>query len=317
MAQLQEGSQVTGGTTLRADQWRSRQRAHVERVRPWVEPRQQRRRTGAHHPVDDFLFDYYPYSVGKLLTWHPGHGVVLEGEADEFLQHAQYLRVDGGVTTDPRGLERRRGALAIATRLLARTAEREPLLGCFGLHEWAMVYRIPPDAVRHSSYPLRLAPAEISDVVDDLGLRCTHIDAYRFFAPEALPRNAHVPTRADQHEWEQPGCLHANMDLYKYAMWFSPFVASELAADCFDLARSARELDMRAAPYDLADLGYAPIAVETAEGRREYVARQRVIADRASVIRSRLLGQLAALAAAVDEPLPDLDALGSGPHHGS
>lgn len=60
------------------------------------------------------------------------------------------------------------------------------------------------------------------------------------------------------------------MDLYKYAMWFSPFIASELVADCFALARQARELDMRAAPYDLVELGYEPIHIETPEGRREY-----------------------------------------------
>ena len=65
----------------------------------------------------------------------------------------------------------------------------------------------------------------------------------------------HEPTRATQPDLEQPGCLHAAMDLYKYAMWFQQFVGSDLVADCFEVARKARELDMRAAPYDLADLG--------------------------------------------------------------
>ena len=111
--------------------------------------------------------------------------------------------------------------------------------------------------------------------MDDIGLRCTHIDAYRFFTPAAVPLNAHEPTRATQHEWEQPGCLHANMDLYKYAMWFQPFTSSDLVADCFALARQARELDMRAAPYDLVDLGLR------ADPRRDARGPSRVRADAA------------------------------------
>jgi hypothetical protein len=82
------------------------------------------------------------------------------------------------------------------------------------------------------------------------------------------------------------------MDLYKYAMWFSPFVGSDLIADSFSLARDARELDMRAAPYDLASLGYEPIRVETLEGRRDYAARQRRIAERSRTLRERLLNAL-------------------------
>ena len=46
--------------------------------------------------------------------------------------------------------------------------------------------------------------------------------------------------------FEQPGCLHAGMDLYKHAYRLTPLVASELVADCFELARDIRVLDMRA-----------------------------------------------------------------------
>jgi hypothetical protein len=86
------------------------------------------------------------------------------------------------------------------------------------------------------------------------------------------------------------------MDLYKYAMWFSPFVGSDLIADCFSLARKARELDMRAAPYDLVDLGYEPIRVETPEGRRDYATRQRQISEQSQPLRDRLLDALTNLA---------------------
>lgn len=50
--------------------------------------------------------------------------------------------------------------------------------------------------------------------------------------------------------------IGVNRDLYKWAYKLSPLVPSELVADCFALARKIRTLDVRASPYDLADLGY-------------------------------------------------------------
>jgi hypothetical protein len=88
---------------------------------------------------------------------------------------------------------------------------------------------------------------------------------------------------------EQGGCLHTNMDLYKVAYKLTPLVPSELVGDCFELARDIRELDMRASPYDLVDLGYAPVPIETDQGRQVYVAMQREFSERASLIRYRLI----------------------------
>jgi hypothetical protein len=86
------------------------------------------------------------------------------------------------------------------------------------------------------------------------------------------------------------------MDLYKHSYQLSPLVDSDLVADCFDLASQIRTLDMRASPYDLADLGYDPVRVETPEGRAEYVRAQRAFADRAAVLRGRLLTRIRDLA---------------------
>ncbi|PQM48436.1 hypothetical protein C1Y40_01348 [Mycobacterium talmoniae] len=122
-------------------------------------------------------------------------------------------------------------------------------------------------------------------------MRCTHFDAYRFFSPAARPRNAGTPSRATQIEWEQPGCLHANMDLYKWCYKLSPLIGSELLLDCLELAAAAREVDMRASPYDLTGYGYQPIAVEQRAGRAEYVRCQSAIADRAAPLRATLLAQ--------------------------
>lgn len=277
---------------LEESQWRLRQQHHHDRVQPWIQPRLERRHRGERHPVDDFLFEYYPYSPAKLATWHPGHGITLQGDASQFLDGGGYLEVAEGVTVDLAGLVGKQDRLDLAVRILVGTQGRPAMVNCFGLHEWAMVYRLAPEQIRHSDQPLRLSPTRIASTVEDLGLRCTHIDAYRFFTDSAAPMNALTPTRASQPDLEQAGCLHANMDLYKYAMWFQPYVGSELAADCFELAREARDLDMRASPYDMSSLGLEPIAVEHASGRAAYVQRQRALMDRAEPLRHRLVQAL-------------------------
>lgn len=281
---------------MRQEEWTAAAAAHADRVRPWIEPRLERRKQGVKHPTDDFLFEYYPYSPNRLATWHPGYGVVLEGDTDQFLAHDAYVRTDDGVTASLDWLDgQRRDRLELVIRLLEGTTSREPVTGCFALHEWAMVYGLEQGQVRHSSFPLRLTPEEIRDTVDSVGLRCTHIDAYRFFTDEATPLNSLQPTRSTQPDLEQPGCLHASMDLYKYAMWFQPMVGSELAADCFALARAARALDMQASPYDVAHVGLEPIRVETPEGRAGYVREQRELMTRAAPLRQRLLAALRTL----------------------
>jgi hypothetical protein len=156
------------------------------------------------------------------------------------------------------------------------------------MHEWAMVYRLPAGEVRHSSWPLRLGTAETDLLVEQTPIRCSHFDAFRFFTPAARGLNLLHPTRNTQPDNEQPGCLHANMDLYKWAYKLAPLVPAELVVDCFELARDIRTLDMRASPYDLTELGYPPVRVETPEGRAEYAAAQREFAERAAPLRGRL-----------------------------
>lgn len=268
--------------------WRERRAAHESRVRPWIEPRLARRSRGESHPVEDFLFEYYAHQPSHLLRWHPGIGTALTGDgAHEFLLQPMYREMPAGVTVDPAALPAaRRPGLRWMHDLLARTLDRPAFFGCFGLHEWAMVYRA--SEVRHSVWPLRLPAGELADFVESQPLTCSHFDAFRFFTPEARPLNRLQPERTTQSEMEQPGCLHANMDLYKWAMKLQPFTPSELAADCFALAREIRELDMRASPYDLRSLGFAPVPIEDRAGRDEYETAQRGFAARAQPLRKRL-----------------------------
>jgi hypothetical protein len=174
-------------------------------------------------------------------------------------------------------------------KLLSATAARPAQLGCFGLHEWAMVYRQTPEQRRHTDWPLRLGQAQTDEVVESHPIRCSHFDAYRFFTDPAKPLNALSPTRDSQVAMEQPGCLHGTMDLYKWAYKLSPAIPSNLTADCFDLARAVRELDMRAAPYDLSSLGYEPVPIETPAGKAAYVEAQRDFGVRAHALRQSLI----------------------------
>ncbi|HEU0182055.1 MAG TPA: 3-methyladenine DNA glycosylase, partial [Agromyces mariniharenae] len=137
--------------------------------------------------------------------------------------------------------------------------------------------------------PLRLGQDATDTVVEAHELRCTHIDAFRFFTPDAVPRNRFAPTRELQPELEQPGCLHAGMDVYKWAVKLGPLVPGELLLDAFELARDIRYLDMQASPYDMAPWGGEPVRIESPEGKAEYVRRQRVFADRGNALRARIL----------------------------
>jgi len=276
---------------LGSEEWRARQTAHEMRVRAWTDPHQSRAVRREKHPVYDFLFTYYSFRPTWLRRWHPGPGSILAGaEAAEYLRWKEYCETDHGVALDPSKLRaERRESVAHIRNLLIATQTRPAFFGCFGLHEWAMVYQQTPSEIRHDAYPLRFRSEEIARIVEGNPVCCTHFDAYRFFTEPARPLNRHPLTRRTAAEFEQRGCLHANMDLYKWAFKLSPFTPSELVADCFELARDIREVDMCASPYDLRALGFSAIPVETAEGRAEYERYQREFAARSEPLRERVV----------------------------
>lgn len=273
------------------EQWRAAEDAHARAVDDLTGDHLERRRTGRTHPVEDFLFVYYRHRPGQLRRWHPGPGVKLLGDDLAGRGSWTYYTHDAdGVFLDVDAYLGRRGeAVRFVHDLLEATAGRAPHLGCFGLHEWAMVYRLGAEEPRHENWPLRLSAAETDAVTESLPIRCSHADAFRFFTPPARSLNLLTPTRDTQTDHEQPGCLHATMDLYKWATKLGPVVPGPLLLQTFRSARRARELDMRASPYDLAELGYTPIRIETPAGRAEYVAEQRALAEQAEPIRQALI----------------------------
>lgn len=271
----------------------------------------------------DFLFTYYGFRPAWLRRWHPGPDVVLGGAgAREFLRWPEYrmlsaaegagpvagLRPGGlgtiseatdaftdrppadGVVLDRTALPpNRHEFVGWLRRLLVAMQSRPAFFGCFGLHEWAMVYRQTAAELRHNAWPLRFAPDELARTVERSSICCSHHDAFRFFTGPARPLNRLQPGRSDMVQFEQRGCLHANMDLYKWAFKLAPFTPAELVADCFELARDIREVDMRASPYDLRALGFAPIPIETPAGRAAYEQHQREFAARGEPLRARLV----------------------------
>jgi hypothetical protein len=252
--------------------------AHQARVAAQAEAFLQRRAHGTTHPVWDFLFTYYSFSPAKLMTWVPG--IQTEKAENGKLTAAAW---DGPPMTS-RIL---REAQWIAT-LCSNVMSKPPRLTCHGLHEWAMVYRQSAENLRHRGYKLRLAPDELARFVESQSICCTHYDAYRFFTDEALPLNTLKPRFETRLDMEQSGCLHVNMDLYKWAYKLWPWIGSDLVADAFEVAVAAREFDMRASPYDLAELGFAPIRIETPEGREDYRREQQRLMEMAGPVRENL-----------------------------
>ncbi|MFM8270815.1 MAG: 3-methyladenine DNA glycosylase [Gemmata sp.] len=283
-------------TVVRPEVWRPQREAYLGRVAPWAADRTARAARGHKHPVYDFLFEYYSLRPAHLLRWTPGFGVALAGATRADVPWPEFRLSETGLSLRAGAFPGRRlSYLKWAAEYLRAVLAREPSFACLGLHEWAMVYRDPN--VRHLYVPLRLGRAGTDAVVESQPLRCTHYDAFRFFTAAAAPLNRWELTRPATAHHDQPGCVHANMDLYKFAYKIVPFCPSDVVADTFAVAREAREIDMRASPYDLSDYGFPAIKIETREGREEYVELQRAVAARAQPVRERLLAVYEALLA--------------------
>lgn len=298
--------------TLPQEEWLALAEEHAASVDRLTAGHRGRRRHGERHPVDDFLFEYYRHRPTHLRRWHPGPGTALADAADVYGDRPGYVvDEEGTARLDIASVMERRGrTVGFVQGLLGATLSRPATYDCFGLHEWAMVYRLAPGEQRHEQLPLRLPQEETDAVVETHRVRCSHFDAYRFFTADAVGRNSLRPTREDQVAFEQPGCLHAGMDVYKWCFKLAPAVPSDLTLAAFELAREIRELDMAASPYDLTDFGIEPVPIETPVGKAEYVERQRGFTARSNALRRRLLDVVDDLTARVaHRPSPAADTL--------
>jgi hypothetical protein len=276
---------------LSIEKWRALQSTYGSKIQPWVDAFQERRGKGEKHPVHDFLFHYYQCKRRLITEWHPPFGVILDGEqAGLFLKDAVYSQNETGVFIDRSKLtENVASRIDWIVQLLENARTRRSLHRCFGLHEWAMIFK--GECIRHEDTPLRLSPKEIERVIESQTIRCSHYDAFRFFTEAARPLNKIQPQSEDRFVNEQFGCVHFNMDLFKWCYKLNPWISSELTLNCFLLAVEARELDMRASPYDLSAFGYDPIKIETPEGREAYQTLQKQMEEEGRQLAAIFLGE--------------------------
>ena len=276
-------------------EWRNLEEQHHQLLDPLISDFQQRRQERIRQPVIDFLFEYYQSNRKWLAQWRPGLGTALKGKAaSKFLEDPRYQELAGVVSLDPSKIESKlKDRVKWIVTLLETARLRTPRLNCYGLHEWAMVYKC--SNIRHESTPLRLSPEEIESVVESHPIRCGHYDAFRFFTPEAKPLNQLSPELEDREEHEQFGCVHFNMDLYKWCYKCAPWTSAELTRKCFFHAIRAREIDMRASPYDVKNLGLSPILIETAVGKKEYQDCQEQLMADGKPLLDQLLKELRAI----------------------
>ncbi len=273
-------------------EWKARKATHEQRVDELIGDYLKARSAHKKQPVMDFLFEYYAFRPSALRRWSPGLGTGLEVKNSESIPELSELVVEDGIAFLDPGLfpEKRIKSTKWILEMLQNTQDKKPMFGCFGMHEWAMVYKA--EKPRHDQVPLRMEPEELAVFVESRPLVCTHFDAYRFFTPEAVPMNKFELSRQEFANTEQPGCIHSNMDLYKWAHKLYPWIGSDLILEAFELALEARTIDMMASPYDLVEHGLKPIKIETEEGRKEYLNHQETIFEKGKPVRERLVWEI-------------------------
>ncbi len=281
---------------LKAD-WQYRQEKHQQAIAKIIDPYLKKREHQHKDPVMDFLFEYYSFRPSHLKKWSPGPGVLLEKANRQTAPDITELTITSqGAWLDPAHIpEKRKSSVRWILSLLENSLHKEPSFGCFGMHEWAMVYKA--ENVRHDQIPLRMSKEELAAFVESRPLVCTHFDAFRFFTEPARPLNKFNLSREAFNKTEQAGCLHTNMDLYKWSFKLFPWISSDTIREAFVLAVDTRIIDMKASPYDLRSRGLEPIKIETEAGRLEYVKKQKEIYHRSIPIRKQLISEYQRLTA--------------------
>lgn len=150
--------------------WLEARARHQELLHPWCIARQKRASLGIPHPVYDFLFDYYSYRPAHLLRWSPGADIAIDitgGDGADLDWKDELSPIVGeeseSVAINSEGFPaHRRTYLEWAIKYLIATKNRPSVFSCFGLHEWAMLFK--SKQTRHTNLPLRLPLWEINRV---------------------------------------------------------------------------------------------------------------------------------------------------------
>lgn len=174
------------------------------------------------HPIYNFLHTYYRYSTKNIKKYSPGLGILMEDVAadneylnQKFLQTSAagtnsfllimdlftkglqppnfFLRICdlglGSFYQLPRGLSPDSAfgwiTLSNIRNILHSTSKRQPFFGCFGLHEWAMLY----SGRRFEHY-----------VTISLYFRPAFLSVY--LTAKILPQNTSVESSTFQHHFD-------------------------------------------------------------------------------------------------------------------
>ena len=189
-------------------------------------------------------------------------------------------------------------AVAFVRDLLSATAARPAQLGCFGLHEWAMVHGIPADDVRHAGWPLRLGQRRHR--------RGGRAARHPLLALRRLPllhpsrrgraTRCGPPGRA-RWRWSSPAACtpgwtstsgRSSSPRWCRASWWPTRSSWPGRSGCSTC---------RPRPTTCASSATRPCAIETPEGKAAYLERQRAFAERSNALRHRLLAVLDAATA--------------------
>ncbi|GBG30071.1 Hypothetical Protein FCC1311_062912 [Hondaea fermentalgiana] len=330
-------------TALGRSEWTRAAAEHGARVASLLaEGRDAKGGLRADHPIFNFLRSYYfvksAADVRKKLTrWSPGAlawlrlGNIPDAEQDQTLSA---LRLERAPQDEPPPHDGRlqdsssycrvivtqkdADALHFVQGVLQSTTTNAPVLNCFGMHEWAMLYQEAdedePFAAQFQSLPRRVAQQDINATVRALKVNCTHFDAMRFFAKSAKTYSRHHDIDREQSfVSENPACLHAQMDLLRHALKLGALIPGAMLANALELALEARALDVAASPYDATAFGLEPVAVETEVGKAEYKTRQLRLAQRARPLRRAMLDYTRAVIDARVDPYASKEAA-SGAH---
>jgi hypothetical protein len=273
---------------LSPDEWKEKRSEHRQLIAGMLDDYLEKRSRQQKDPVMDFLFEYYAFRPSHLRRWSPGVGTLLinGGQVDWSFNEMATIGKDCLLDITHFSADRI-SSLKWILNVLKKSADRKPSFGCFGMHEWAMVYKA--NHVRHDYLSLRMEMDELAEFVESRPLLCTHFDAFRFFTEDAKPQNKFELNRGKFPEMEQAGCLHTNMDLYKWSFKMYPWISGDTLRRAFKLAVETRVIDMKASPYDLRHRGLEPIRIETKEGREEYIKEQKAIFEKAKPIRKELI----------------------------
>eukprot|EP01041_Mallomonas_annulata_P005090 gene5090-10186_t len=278
-------------------------------------PEKQRHHLIATHPIYNFMHRYYRFSANDLKKYSPGLGVTFEtpistDTSDSNLFHPRFLQHDPISETStyiPFNISHTGihgwPTLLRSYDILTSTLKNKANYRCFGFHEWAMLYSGNSNKNNNENKEiiikkhqenlnLRISQEIINNVVESNQLYCTHFDAWRFFHKDAQILNHYNPIeRNTQSLYEQPACIHANMDLFKYAYQAYPLISSRLLLKTLKLAIKARIIDMRASPYDVSQYTECNphIEVEVEAGRKVYIHEQEKLASQGYDIRRELI----------------------------